>query len=252
MKRFLIFLGICFFLVFSGVVSAQADRGGEVAALLSRLDSSSRTERINTAKNITQLGISDPSLYERVAGLLKDGYASAVESSHVDEMAWLCKALAASGDTKYQALLQEVATQAPSSKLQKYANQSIDLFAKYQERSRILNATADWDASLNAEENRLVSMLNSENSELRRDAAKTIVRNSRQVEKVYDSVATALTEMLNSGALDKLSVDTMAWLCKAIAASGNSKYAATLEQVVGGTKSQKLIKFASKALQDLK
>ncbi len=72
------------------------------------------------------------------------------------EFALVAKGLAASGDTKYQALLQEVATQAPSSKLQRYANQSIDLFAKYQERIRILNATADWDASLNAEENQFI------------------------------------------------------------------------------------------------
>lgn len=252
MTQRMILVVVCFFLALVGFAQAQVDRSGEVAALLGRLDSPSRTERITAAKNITQLGITDPSLYEKVAGLLKAGYAAGDNPDHVDEMAWLCKALAASGDTRYQELLQEVASQAPSPKLQRYATQSIELFAEYQERSRVLNAKETWDASLSAEENQLVSMLSSDNSELKRDAAKNIVRNSQQAAPVYDSVAAALTGMVDSGVSDSLSVDTMAWLCKALAASGNQKYVAILEQVVAGAQNQKVIKFATTALQGLK
>ena len=94
-------------------------------------------------------------------------------------------------------------------------------------------------------------MLNSTNSELKRDAAKTVVRDSPVSEAVYDAAAAALTGMLEAGALDNLSVDTMAWLCKALGASGNAKYAAALEQVAGAG-NKKLSKFASAALQDLR
>jgi hypothetical protein len=251
MKKRVFAWGLCLALAMAGVGHGQVDRSGEVAVLLSGLDSSSRSERIATAKNITKAGLVDPALYEKVAALLQAGYGTAPDGDPVDEMAWLCKALAASGDTKYQALLEEVAAQAPSAKLQKYARQSIDSFAEYRERSQVLNATEGWNAALDAEENRLVNMLGSENHELKRDAAKTIVRDSPVAEAVYDAAAAALTGMLENGTQDSLAVDTMAWLCKALGASGNAKYVAPLEQVEGlGNK--KLSKFAATALQDLR
>jgi len=250
MKKWVVALGLWLGLAVAGVGHAEVDRSGEVARLLNGLDSTSRSERIDTAKRITQAGLVDSALYEKVAALLQAGYGTALEDNPVDEMAWLCKALAASGDTRYQPLLEEVAAQAPSPKLQKYARQSIDAFAGYQERSQVLNATEGWNAALSDKENRLVNMLNSTNSELKRDAAKTVVRDSPVSEAVYDAAAAALTGMLEAGALDNLSVDTMAWLCKALGASGNAKYVAPLERVAASD-NKKLSKFASGALQDL-
>jgi len=251
MKKRLMGWGLCLLLTLAGVVQAQVDRSGEAAALMKGLESTSRSARIDAAKRITQAGLTDAVLYDRVAALLQAGYVEAVEANAVDEMAWLCKALAASGDTRHQPLLEEIATQAPSPKLQKYARESIDSFAEYQERIRVLNATTGWNAALSDTENRLVGMLGAENAELRRDAAKTIVRDSPVAEAVYDAAASALTGMLAAGSLDNLSVDTMAWLCKALAASGNSKYAPALEQVAASG-NKKLAKFANTALQELR
>ena len=251
MKKRLMGWGLCLLLTLAGVVQAQVDRSGEAAALMKGLESTSRSARIDAAKQITQAGLTDGALYDRVAALLQAGYVEAVEANAVDEMAWLCKALAASGDTRHQPLLEEIATQAPSPKLQKYARESIDSFAEYQERIRVLNATTGWNAALSDTENRLVGMLGAENAELRRDAAKTIVRDSPVAEAVYDAAASALTGMLAAGSLDNLSVDTMAWLCKALAASGNSKYAPALEQVAASG-NKKLAKFANTALQELR
>ena len=251
MKKRLMGWGLCLFLTLAGVVQAQVDRSGEAAALMKGLDSTSRSARIDAAKRITQAGLTDSALYDKVAMLLQAGYGEAIEANAVDEMAWLCKALAASGDTRHQPLLEEVATQAPNVKLQKYARQSIDSFAEYQERIRVLNATSGWNAALTGEENRLVGMLGSESPELKRDAAKTIVRDSPVAEAVYDAAASALTGMLAAGTLDNLSVDTLAWLCKALGASGNSKYAPALEQVAASG-NKKLAKFANTALQEVR
>ena len=251
MKKRLMGWGLYLLLAFAGVVQAQVDRSGEAAALLNGLESTSRSARIDAAKRITQAGLTDGALYAKVATLLQAGYGEAVEANAVDEMAWLCKALAASGDTRHQPLLEEVATQAPNVKLQKYARQSIDSFAEYQERIRVLNSTSGWNAALTAEENRLVGMLGSESPELKRDAAKTIVRDSPVAEAVYDAAAAALTGMLAAGTLDNLSVDTLAWLCKALGASGMRKYAPALEQVAASG-NKKLVKFANTALQELR
>lgn len=250
MKKQGILWGLSLLLMLTSVAFGQVDRSGEAAALMKGLESTSRGARIDAAKRITQAGLTDGALYDRVAVLLQAGYGEAVEANAVDEMAWLCKALAASGDTRHQPLLEEVATRAPNPKLQKYARQSIDSFAEYQERIRVLNTTSGWNAALPAEENRLVGMLGSESPELKRDAAKTIVRDSPMAEAVYDATGSALTGMLAAGSLDNLSVDTMAWLCKALGASGNSKYAPALEQVAASG-NKKLAKFANAALQEL-
>lgn len=247
MKKRLIGWGLCLLLVLAGVVQAQGDRSGEVAALMKGLDSTSRSARIDAAKRINHAGLTDGLLYDKVAALLRAGYVEAVEANAVDEMAWLCKALAASGDARHQPLLEEVATRASNVKLQKYARQSIDSFAEYQERIRVFNTTSGWNAALTAEENRLVGMLGSESPELKRDAAKIIVRDSPVAEAVYDAAASALSGMLDSGAAENLSVDTMAWLCKAMGASGKGKYASLLEQVAASG-NKKLVKFAQNAL----
>ena len=252
MKKQRILWGLSLLLMLAGVAFGQVDRSGEVAALMKGLESTSRSARIDAAKRITQAGLTDGALYDRVAALLQAGYGEAVEAHAVDEMAWLCKALAASGDARHQPLLEEVATQAPNVKLQKYARQSIDSFAEYQERIRVLNTTSGWNAALTAEENRLVGMLGAENAELKRDAAKTIVRDSPVAEAVYDAAASALSGMLAAGNLDNLSVDTMAWLCKALGASGNGKYRGTLQTVAQKAPHRKLQKYAQQSLGQLR
>jgi hypothetical protein len=57
--------------------------------------------------------------------LLKGYQASGGDRGAVDAMAWLCKALGASGNGKYRGTLQTVAQKAPHRKLQKYAEQSL-------------------------------------------------------------------------------------------------------------------------------
>jgi len=187
-------------------------------------------------------------LYQKVAALLEAGYAEEFEKNHTDEMSWMCKALAASGDPQYKGLLSEVANNAPSSKLQRYARQSLDLFEQYVKRNQILNAKANWDDQLSAEENRLVSMLRSDDIGLKRDAAKSIVRSFGMNAKVFDAAATAVTEMAKAGTSGNLNGDTIAWLCKALGASGHSKYVDVLNQVLASIPEEN-IKLRSYAIE---
>jgi hypothetical protein len=251
MKKVVAVAGLFLSLALAGSGFAQIDRTDEVEALKNGLSSGSSAHRVKTAKLITQAGIVDQALYEQVAALLKAGYADGTGSDHVDEMSWLCKALAASGDPKYIPLLEEIADKAPSFKLTHYAEQSIDLIEEYASRIRILNSTETWDDDLSDEENRLVNMLNSDKIQLKRDAAKTVVRRISVHEKVYEAVAAELQKMLAEGRTSSQDIDTMAWMCKALAASGDRKYAETLKQVHDGTTSVKLKTYASKALKQI-
>jgi len=248
MKSWIVLLGITFCL-FSVTGFAQTNRSSEVEALMAGLDSPSISKRINASKVISRSGLTDQALYTKVATLLREGYAAKTDADHIDEMAWLCKALAASGDSQYRPLFEEIAANTPSSKLERYAKQSHTLIEEYAQRSRILNETKTWDESLSTEDNRLINMLNSDNVALKRDAAKMIVRNIKTDEKVFAAAAAALNAMAVESHPDSTSVDTMAWLCKSLAASGNSKYVVTLQKIHDDTSSSKLKMHASKALK---
>lgn len=249
MKSWVIILGTIFCLLFSGAGFAQTNRSSEVEALMIGLDSPSSYKRVNASKVISRSGLTDQELYTKVATLLREGYAAKTDADHIDEMAWLCKALAASGDSQYRPLFEEVIANTPSTKLKRYAKQSHALIEEYAQRSRILNETKSWDESLSAEDNRLINMLNSDNVALKRDAAKIIMRSVKIDEKVFDAAAAALNTMAAENHPNSTSVDTMAWLCKSLAASGNSKYVETLQKIHDDTSSTKLKMHASKALK---
>ena len=105
---------------------------------------------------------------------------------------------------------------------------------------------------LNTEETRIINMLISDNNVTKRDAAKTIFRNSQMSVEVYDAASSALKQMLENGNLDEnISLDTMAWLCKAVGASRNDKYEYVLI-LAAESDSRKLRNYAKAALKDLR
>jgi hypothetical protein len=250
--KWIVALGIIISLISSGHSLAQTDQSDEVEKLLAGIESTSQTHRINAAKTISISGLQDHGLYEKIAEIIKAGYKLPYERDHAEEMAWMCKALAASGDPKYRQLLDEVSQNSPSSKVRRHAKQSAKLIEQYAERNKVLNKSDSWDEELTDEENRLVNMLRSDDVSLRRDAAKIIVGNVKTNEKVFPAVASTLKDMSETFRSDSLSVDTMAWLCKALAASGDSKYIADLEFVRNNTQSVKLRKYTAEAIKALK
>jgi len=246
MKRIIMWGIVCSLLL----ATPETGRSTEIVQLQAGIESSLRAQRVNAAKIISRSGLQAPEIYAKIASLLKEGYPLPYEKDRTDEMAWLCKALAASGDTQYRQLLSEIASQAPSDKLRRYAKQSIELFEQYTRRKEILNTTENWDSSLSSEDNRLLNMMQSTDLKLRRDAAKTISRNGVD-SKVFAVVAKTLKTMAESFKSDSLSVDTMAWLCKALAASGDKSYVDEIEFVYNNTQSTKLRKYAKEAIKSL-
>jgi hypothetical protein len=100
----------------------------EVARLVNMLRSDHLNLKKEAARAITESSFREPRLYEVVQEELLSGVQeNSVESEHVDTMSWLCKALAASGDTRYRETLVKVASVAVDGKLRKYAQQSIEV-----------------------------------------------------------------------------------------------------------------------------
>lgn len=90
------------------------------------LRSNDSTQKVRAAKEIFKSYSHDPQLLCVVNEELLRGYKINIrDRHHVDAMAWLCKILGASGQTKYKATLKRVAQESPSRKLKKYANKSL-------------------------------------------------------------------------------------------------------------------------------
>jgi hypothetical protein len=251
MMRKFIALGIIVSLFLPGYGFAQPDSSGEIGRMIAGLESSSRKQRVNAAKVISRSGFQDQELYKKVAEIIENGYMLPYEKDRADEIAWMCKALAASGDISYRALLEEVAQNSPSVNIKRHARKSSESIEYYAERSKILNKSSNLDEGLTPEDNRLVNMLRSGDVTLQRDAAKTITRKLDIDDKVFAVVAETLKSMAETYRSDNFSIDTMAWLCKALGASGDKKYIDDLEDVRNNTQSGKLQKYARKAMKDL-
>ncbi len=90
------------------------------------LRSGNLRSKTDAGKLIVKEGVKDTAVLDVVEQELLKGYqASGDDRGAVDAMAWLCKALGASGNGKYRGTLQTVAQKAPHRKLQKYAEQSL-------------------------------------------------------------------------------------------------------------------------------
>ncbi|NOQ42227.1 MAG: hypothetical protein GQ563_06980 [Desulfuromusa sp.] len=98
---------------------------------------------------------------------------------------------------------------------------------------------------------RLLKLLKGDDSASKRNAAKIITRNNYKDPVLYDQVNKELLKGYSS-ARSKLEVDTMAWLCKALASSKNHKYYETVNTVARKARNRKLKKYAKKSLQQLK
>ena len=101
----------------------------------------------------------------------------------------------------------------------------------YAERAAVLSKRTAETEGLAPEVARLVNMLRAPDLSLKKDAAKKITRSNLREPRLYSVVSDELLTGTKGGGLDKDEADAMAWLCKALAASGDTQYRATLDQL---------------------
>jgi TolB-like protein len=96
-----------------------------------------------------------------------------------------------------------------------------------------------------------IKQIKSENAISQRDAAKRIIRAQLFDASVLDVVEKYLLKGFNANPRDRNQIDAMAWMCKALGASGKSKYTKTLTKVSKDAESRKLRGYAAKSLAQL-
>lgn len=258
MRKYFIFLLFFITAIFlSNIVCpgsgyAVEDRSAKVDKYIKMINSNLITQRIGAAKLISRSGLSDPKLFNIIEKCLLKGYQfESKNPKHIDEMAWLCKALASSGISDYKKTLEKVANSATNAKLKRYARQSLGLIDEYAERNAIISDTRYAQEGQSPEATKYINMLKSDIISLKKDAAKIIFRSGLSDQKLFEVVNEELLKLYQLNIYDNNHVDAMAWLCKALGASGMSKYKETLEEIAYTTPNKKLKKYAKQALNML-
>jgi hypothetical protein len=222
---------------------------------LNALRSANTKARIVVSKKITHSYIENQEIFAEVERQLRQGYSNCQNPDFLDLMSWYCKVLASSGNAKYQPALTQVARNSPCPKLSHYASASIKELPFQQERNRTLAKSAEWEKKgVDPHSARIAVLLKSDDFKLQRDGAKMLLRSIHPDLRLYDLVEKNLEKYITSDAFrsfnggDKLVVDTMAWMCKALPASANHKYHDTLETIARDSQSEKLTRYAREAL----
>ena len=243
MKKIIGLLVLCY-LMLIGCGFAQGDnRSLEIVKLTLGLESTNEAQRINSAKFIFNFKLKDQALHEKVAEILSNGYQQEMNAEHLEEMSWMCKALAVSEDLQYIQLLKNVALESPSEELRNNAMESAGLIYNAQKSIQL-----NTQESFSKKQNQLIDMLKSGNLNVRRNAAKSITLTAGDYEPVYIVVEETLLAMVDNFRNRSLNIDTMAWLCKALASSGDSRYVEVLKDVRSRTSNLKLHSHINKAL----
>ncbi|MFL0796637.1 MAG: hypothetical protein K6L73_04015 [Cellvibrionaceae bacterium] len=209
---------------------------------------SHKLEKKKAAESLAWAGISSPELFDLIEKDVLDTYKTASTKASIDFTGWMIKALAFSGNEKYKPTLEKVKLDATHKKTKKYAVWALKNIESYKLYNPLI-APKPWPSSKHPTLNqRLQNMLNSGNFELMRIAAKRIHHKQNYDDGLLE-LALSKISSLAATADDKLSVDTAAWLCKAVAGSGREQYKASIEDVGLNAKHRKLRNYAKRYLK---
>lgn len=114
-----------------------------------------------------------------------------------------------------------------------------------------LAAKQEPRSSLSSEQTKYLRQLDSGNIRYQRDAARLIIKSASTDQVLFDAVERALLRGYKLESSDRDHVDAMSWLCKALGASGRSKYRSTLSRVANDAPHKKLKGYAEKSLNQL-
>ena len=231
-----------FFLLSHVTLAAELTPEGYVKAYSSGTE---QEQSIN--ESLAWAGLSDPEIFDPIEQQLLNAYLSKQSKDKIDYLSWLAKGLGFSGNPKYIPSLTTIAKDAKSKKLRRHAESALAILSKYQQWNPIIAPDAGIGLPYPTTSQRLKIMLDSNDMELIRVAAKRMYL-SRMSDHELISTASKLIEKHYQSDGDKVFIDTVAWLCKAVANSKNPQYKPLIERVSTSANNKKLRNYARKYL----
>lgn len=185
-------------------------------------------------------GLSDSSLFDLLEQDLVSRAMTANGKEEINNVAWLLKALGASGQSKYLGTLRKFILHS-NGKIAKYAKEGINFIPQYAKWNPIISDSSQANTERSEIINRYANMIRSEILELNMLAAKRIYAEQIQNEYLYG----LLSEKIIAGhksvhQSDKTKIAAYAWMMRASARTN----VATAQKVLETATNKKLKKYA--------
>ena len=206
-------------------------------------------QQTQAAKDLAWAGLSDPRLFDLIEQSMLEKYLTVENKYAVDDTAWLARALSCSGQEKYRATLQKVASDSPQKKIRRHAENSLVQLDNYARWNPIISDTSNRDSSKSDEINRYANMLRSNDLELQRIGAKRVHNTHSYDTYLLDILDAEIRARYLEVNNDSLFIDTVAWMCKALSGSRVEAYKPTIVEVSKNAGNSKLAKYAKKYLK---
>lgn len=204
-----------------------------------------RVQQRQACESLQWAGLSDTRVFDLVEKNLLASYRQINDREDTDYNAWLCRALAFSGQEKYRATLQEVAANGGHRNLRNHAAKALLELDQYKRWNPILASRAGYVAGKSDEVNRLGAMLRSGEKGLQLAAARRIHFGQLYDSWLLDTLHEVVKPALSTDWSDKDDIDAVAWMLRALAGPAKVEYRSTLEQAASSAANRKVRKYAA-------
>ena len=236
----------CTLLVSHASVATQADIDKEVAKYSKIFKGANFAQQRSAMAPLSYSGLSSPAIFDHIESKLK-ALKNAESKLDQEEASWFAKTLGLSGNDAYRATLSDIAENAKSKKVRKYAVQGLDRLDNYKKWNPIISANLVNAPAGRLSQARVLNMLDANDYLLMRIGAKRVYYKHNADKALVAKVAKRLeSEYTRVEKKNKPQVDAVAWLIKAIAESGDRSYRSLLTKVADGASTKKIKKYAKK------
>ena len=210
--------------------------------------SGTQVEQEKAAEALEWAGISSPQLFDLVEAVALKTLPQSTDKVTINFESYLVKALGYSGNEKYRPTIQKIIAEAHDKKLKKYGQQALATLPTYTKYNSII-APKPWPENTHPSINqRIVNMLNSDDTELVRLGAKRVHNTLNYAPELLVAL-NAVVERNYKSKLDDERLDAIAWAAKALAGSRQAEYKATIQKMATGSTEKKLQSYGKKYLE---
>ena len=243
----LIFSALGLLVTCSTAFAAQSDIQAELKSYAVVFNNGSFDEQRKQMSRLDWSGISDPVLFDIIAAKLSARAKQSTKAAR-QEASWYAKGLALSGNEKYRAQLEALASGADSKKVRKHAATALRRLDLYSVWNPIISKDVAQAPVGQLAEARVKNMLASDNPDVLRLGAKRLHHAHIEDKELLQLANQRLLRDYKNVNAEGIQIDALAWIIKALARSKDDQYKQTLSQIKETASNKKLKKFAKKHL----
>ncbi|MGH1472138.1 MAG: hypothetical protein ACRBCS_13155 [Cellvibrionaceae bacterium] len=227
------------------------DRSEEINQLLAIYRGDDLVAQKKQTESLAWSGITDVRVYDEIERLLiKTNEKSTVDRLKNDAISWFLKGLSYSGNAKYVNTIENVLDKTKNSKHRKYSKEALEYLPQYGEWNPIINSTESWNVNESGKVNRFANMIRSDVLRLKELAAKRTYGEKIHSAYLFDVIEKELLAHCADADRTSRFGTTYGFMSKALGASGDKKYAVTIQSVLDRAYNPKLKRLAKKHLRE--